>query len=160
MDGGLLDDPELIAAAATDVGLDRTAVAVGRLAGRGGRAAGGHRAARDPSPAARALDHKLGGPPQRAALHGTELRVQLAGRTFSMPGFNPVEAYEAAIANLGADAGPAPEAQNVTELLPGRRAAGDGRGRGDHGPTRRAPSWPRRDPDPGRRGLLLEAAVM
>ena len=35
---------------------------------------GGHPAARSPSPAARALDHKLGGPARGAPLHRAELR--------------------------------------------------------------------------------------
>ena len=74
--GGLLDDPELIAAAAR------------RRRPRSGRARrwcareeveaelqADIAAARTPPPAARALDHKLGGPRSRAALHRAELRL-------------------------------------------------------------------------------------
>ena len=108
---GLVDDPELIAAAAEDAGLDPARA--GRVVrdARGTRGARGRhrRGARSPSAAARALDHKLGGPRGAAPLHGSELRARVRRRTASVPGFNPVEAYEAAIANLapGARAPPA-----------------------------------------------------
>ena len=39
------------------------------------------------------------------------------GRTFSLPGFNPVEAYEAVIANLDPTLARRPVPENVTELL-------------------------------------------
>src|SRR6478736_898179 len=60
--GGLLDDPELIAAAARDVGLDPGELQVW-CAGDDVEAAlqSDIAAARDPLPAARALNHKLGG---------------------------------------------------------------------------------------------------
>src|SRR6476469_3772943 len=58
-------------------------------------------AARRPSAAARALDHKLSGPAdgRRYSAPSYELTGP-NGQTFSIPGFTPVEAYEAAIANL------------------------------------------------------------
>ena len=59
-----------------------------------------------PVPAARALDHKLGGPPERAALHGPDLH-SIDGRS-SVPGFNPIEAYEVAIANRRSGSAPPP----------------------------------------------------
>ena len=162
MAGGLLDDPELIAAAATDVGLDPRARSLVRDSPRSRtRCTRTSRAARSPSPAARALDHKLGGPPRGAPLHGAELRAQLGGRTFSLPGFNPVEAYEAAIANLdpALTRRPKPGVGRRELLALGRRAARDGRGRGDHGRDGRlrTAARPRGAADPGRRGLLLEA---
>src|SRR3954467_5335539 len=63
MVGGLLDDPELIAAAARDAGLDpREPERWGSSAGRRNPPAANVDAPRSPSPAARALGHKLGGP--------------------------------------------------------------------------------------------------
>src|SRR6185369_8492056 len=55
--GQFLDDPEMIAAAAEEAGVDPEAGADARAALDEDIAA-----ARDPSPAARRLDHKLGGP--------------------------------------------------------------------------------------------------
>ena len=64
MGGELPDDPATIAGAAQDAGLDAEQVQAWTQSGRRGRRAGGRpqRAARDPLPAARLLDHKLGGP--------------------------------------------------------------------------------------------------
>jgi hypothetical protein len=101
MDGGLLDDPGLIAAAATDVGLDPEQLL------RWCDSPGVEDAlqediasARNPSAAARALNHKLGGPATQRRYTAPSYELSFAGRTFSLPGFNPIEAYEAAIANL------------------------------------------------------------
>lgn len=101
MDGGLLDDPALTAAAATDVGLDPEQLA------RWCDSPGVEDAlqediasARNPSPAARALNHKLGGPANERRYTAPSYELSFGGRTFSLPGFNPIEAYEAAIANL------------------------------------------------------------
>ena len=100
-------------------------------------------AARAPSPAARALDHKLGGPPgqRRYTAPSYELAARDGGADVRVPGFNPVEAYEAAIANLAPELErrPKPDVRRGGARL-GRRAARDGRGRRDHAarPTRRA----------------------
>ena len=90
----------------------------------------GHPAARSP------VARRAGARPQarrtarRAPLHGAELR----DRRFALPGFHPVEAYEAAIANV------APELTRRAEAGVGRGAAGvggraarDRRDPGDHG---------------------------
>ena len=65
------------------------------------------RAARSPSPASRAQDYKLGGPPEerRYTCPSYELIRVTRRRTgrprrVDLPGFRPVEAYEAALANL------------------------------------------------------------
>ena len=98
MAGGLLDDPALIDAAASDVGLDS-----GELASWCASPAVEDalrediRRSRSPLPAARALDHKLGGPSDERRY--TAPSYVLDGRV-AIPGYNPVEAYEAAIANL------------------------------------------------------------
>ncbi len=96
MQSGLIDDPDLIAAAAGDVGLDPAALASWCAADEVATALEADIAtARDPSPAARALDHKLGGPRQQRRY--TAPSYVIGGVT--IPGMNPVEAYEAAIAN-------------------------------------------------------------
>ena len=112
MTGGLLDDPELIAAAHADIGL--RAAAVGRRRVEAALQAD-IAAARSPAAAARALDHKLGGPPGQRRYTAPSYELRRGDRLAVVPGFNPVEAYETAIANL------APE-------LPAPRAAGLGRG--------------------------------
>jgi predicted DsbA family dithiol-disulfide isomerase len=103
MAGGLLDDPELLAGAASDIGLDPGEVA---------RWSAGEQverelqqdiaAARNPTPAARALDYKLGGPrgERRYTAPSYEIRRPESDQTVTIAGYNPVEAYELAIANL------------------------------------------------------------
>jgi predicted DsbA family dithiol-disulfide isomerase len=102
MIGGLLDDPELIAAAAQDVGLDPVELADWCTTEAVEAALQADiDAARMPSPAAKALDHKLGGPREhrRYTAPSYELRYR-DEPTYAIPGFNPVEVYETAIANL------------------------------------------------------------
>ncbi len=114
MQAGLLDDPELIDGAAADAGLDPATLAtwcasVEVAAALEADAA----AARDPSPAARALDHKLGGPRERRRY--TAPSYVLDG--VAVPGFNPIEAYETAIANRAPDLPRRPKPESVHELL-------------------------------------------
>ena len=120
MAGGLLDDPALIDAAAREAGLDPAQLR-GWSATR--EAADDLRAdiaaARAPSTAARALDHKLGGPAQerRYTAPSYEITDPDAGRSASIPGFNPYEVYEAAIANLAPTLRRRAEPASVEELL-------------------------------------------
>jgi predicted DsbA family dithiol-disulfide isomerase len=117
MDGGLIDDPELIAAAAREAGLDPEALA-GWMERPEVRAALQHDIARsrNPSPAGRALDHKLGGP--REERRYTAPSYVIEGIT--IPGYNPVEAYETAIANLAPELvrRPRPTVQELLEWAP------------------------------------------
>jgi len=100
--GGLLDDPALLAAAAADVGLDGDDLARWSATPAVEDALRADiEAARAPSPAARALDHKLGGPAGERRYTAPSYELRFDGRTFSLPGFNPPEAYEAALANFG-----------------------------------------------------------
>ena len=99
--GGLLDDPALIARATLEAGLDP------RLMGEwlenarvSEELAADMRSARSPTPAAMALTHKLGGHLPERRYSAPSYELSSAGGTFSLPGFNAVEAYEAAIANL------------------------------------------------------------
>jgi 2-hydroxychromene-2-carboxylate isomerase len=120
MAGGLLDDPQLIDDAAADAGLDpatlrawmRDTVARDALESD---AAG----ARDPSPRARALDHKLGGPVQerRYTAPSYELERADGSRAIAVPGFNPADAYETAIANLAPTLPRRGPPESVAELL-------------------------------------------
>jgi len=119
MTGGLLDDPELIAAA-RDVGVDPVAldawcatdeVAVALQADID--------AARTTTASARALDHKLGGPPGRRRYTAPSYEFRRAGEAgdVTVPGFNPVEAYETAIAGLAPELKRRPKPERVEDLL-------------------------------------------
>ena len=129
--GGLLDDPELIAAAARDAGLDPAQLEEWCTHDDVLRALQGDvEAARSPAPAARALDHKLGGPKERRRYTAPSYemaRADGAATPVVIPGFNPIEAYETAIANLAPEQTEAQTRRGCPGV--GRRATRDGRGR-------------------------------
>jgi 2-hydroxychromene-2-carboxylate isomerase len=76
MRGGLLDDPELVAAAARDAGLDPAQLATWCASDEVEAALQADiTAARAPSPAALGLDHKLGGPPGRRRCSGARFAI-------------------------------------------------------------------------------------
>src|SRR4051795_7250673 len=112
--GGLLDDRALIDAAADDAGIDAGALATW-CAGDDVAAAleADAAAARDPLPAARALDHKLGGPREQRRYTAPSYVID----GVAIPGFNPVEAYETAIANRAPDLPRRAKPASVGELL-------------------------------------------
>ena len=117
--GGLLDDPDLIGAAAADAGLDPDALEAWCEEPEVEAALQEDiRAARTPSAAARSLDHKLGGPrdERRYTAPSYELR-RADGAGFAVPGFNPVETYETAIANLAPELPRRPPPASVAEVL-------------------------------------------
>jgi predicted DsbA family dithiol-disulfide isomerase len=120
MAGGVLDDPELIHEAAEAAGLDPSELDAW-LRDESVEAAlrADMAAARAPSPAARALDHKLGGPPEerRYTAPSYELARVDGGGSLSIPGFNAVEAYEAAIANLAPELERRPAPESAEEVL-------------------------------------------
>jgi 2-hydroxychromene-2-carboxylate isomerase len=119
MQRGLLDDPELIAAAARESGLDPADLAEW-CAREDVEAAlqADIEAARTPHPAARALDHKLGGPRERRRYTAPSYELERAdGARSVVPGFNPVETYEAAVANLAPELARRPKPESVEELL-------------------------------------------
>jgi 2-hydroxychromene-2-carboxylate isomerase len=118
--GGLLDDPDLIAGAARDAGLDPDRLAAWCATEEVTLALGADiTAARRPAPAADALDHKLGGPREerRYTAPSYEIVRPEDGVTAVVPGFNPVEAYEVAIANLAPELERRARPASVEELL-------------------------------------------
>jgi predicted DsbA family dithiol-disulfide isomerase len=119
MVGGLLDDPELIATAAREVGIDPANLTRWCAAAPVEEALQADIAAsRSPSPAARALNHKLGGPADERRYTAPSYELTNArGQVFALPGFNPVEAYEAAIANLAPELVRRPRPATVEEVL-------------------------------------------
>ena len=114
MQAGLLDDPQLIAAAASDAAvsaaeLDRWMSDPDVLAALDADAA----AARTPLPAARALNHKLGGPAHERRYTAPSYIID----GVAVPGFNPVEVYETVIANRAPHLERRPVPDSVAEVL-------------------------------------------
>jgi predicted DsbA family dithiol-disulfide isomerase len=114
MVGGLLDDPELIEGAARDAGIDPAELSGWIESPRvAAELEADIAAARAPLAAARALDHKLGGPPQERRY--TAPTYLIGG--IAVPGFNPVEAYEVVIANAAPDLPRRPPPSSAREVL-------------------------------------------
>jgi hypothetical protein len=114
MAGGLLDDPTLIGAAARDAGIDPHALSGWTAAAEtGAELEADAAAARRPSPSARALDHKLGGPPDERRYTAPSYIID----GIAIPGFNPVEAYEVVIANAAPNLTRRPRPSSVQEVL-------------------------------------------
>ena len=114
MQRGLLDDPELLAGAASDAGLDPKAVSAWAAEDlTAAELEADAAAARDPSPAARALNHKLGGPAGERRYSAPSYLID----GIAIPGFNPIEVYETVIANRapGLERRPAP--RSASEVL-------------------------------------------
>ena len=125
--GLALDDPEVIARAATEAGIDPGALD-GWMAEPQVEAAlrEDMRASRSPSPASRAQDYKLGGPPEarRYTCPSYELERTAPAREdwptadrVDLPGFRPVEAYETALANIAPELTRRPDPGTVGEVL-------------------------------------------
>jgi predicted DsbA family dithiol-disulfide isomerase len=118
MAGGLLDDERLIRSAATEAGVYPTDLRLWMGSPRTETALRADiAAARDPSPGARALDHKLGGPRSERRYTAPSYELSVGERSISVPGFNPVEVYETAIANLAPTLLCRDPPADVTELL-------------------------------------------
>jgi predicted DsbA family dithiol-disulfide isomerase len=121
MAGGLVDDPELIRAALVEAGLSPEGMETwARRDDVDEALAADMRAARAPATALRStLPHKLRGRAGRfrySAPSYTFVRPD-GGGTFLLPGFNAVEAYEAAIANLAPELERRPKPETVEKLL-------------------------------------------
>lgn len=118
MVGGLLDDPHLIAAAALDAGLDPEQLDTWAQTDQvGAELRDDIDAARSPSVAARALDDKLGGPAEQRRYTAPSYEIGEGDRALVVAGFNPVEAYEAAIANAVPELKRRDKPADVAELL-------------------------------------------
>jgi 2-hydroxychromene-2-carboxylate isomerase len=119
MQRGLVDDPALIAAAARDIGLVPAQLAEWCVRDDVEEALQADiEAARTPHPPARALDHKLGGPRERRRYTAPSYELTRDdGARSVVPGFNPVETYEAAIANLAPELVRRPKPVSIEELL-------------------------------------------
>jgi predicted DsbA family dithiol-disulfide isomerase len=118
--GGLLDEPEVIDAAAQGAGLDPAELRGWCADPEVERAlAEDVEAARSPSPAARALDHKLGGPREQRRYTAPSYVITRPGdgRSVVIPGFNPPEAYETAIANLAPELPRRPAPDDAAAVL-------------------------------------------
>ena len=114
MAGGLLDDPALIDAAARDAGIDPAVLSEWSASAEvQAELEADAAAARNPSPSARALDHKLGGPPDERRYTAPSYIVG----GLAIPGFNPVEAYEVAIAHVAPDLPRRPRPMSAEEVL-------------------------------------------
>jgi len=74
-------------------------------------------AARAPSPASRAQDYKLGGPPEERRYTCPSYELLASGARVDLPGFRPIEAYEAALANLEPQLERRPDPRSVDEVL-------------------------------------------
>lgn len=121
MAGLLLDEPETIAGAARDAGVDPEALAEWVEEPEVEAALREDvRLARSPSPVALALDHKLAdadGGRRYTAPSYVLSRLDDPSRVLDVPGFNAVEGYEAAIANLAPELERRPAPESVEELL-------------------------------------------
>lgn len=110
-----VDDPDLIVRAAEVTGLAEQHIRNTEHVERALRT--DMAAARDPAPAARALDHKLGGPEAERRYTVPSYELRRGDALIAIPGFNPVEVYEAAIANLAPDLARHAKPESVAELL-------------------------------------------
>lgn len=114
MKGGLIDEPELISAAAAEAGVDPAELGSwSRSPSVATALEEDASAARTPAAPALALPHKLGGPPGQPRY--TAPTYVFGGAV--VPGFNPIEAYEAVIANRAPELFRRPPPESVDELL-------------------------------------------
>jgi predicted DsbA family dithiol-disulfide isomerase len=118
--GELLDDPQTIAGAALDGGLDAEALAAWAAGDDVAAAMEEDKAlARAPMPAARVLDHKLanwsGG--RRYTCPSYEILRLSDGVRIAVPGFQPFSVYDVILANLVPDLGRRVPPEGVEEVL-------------------------------------------
>jgi predicted DsbA family dithiol-disulfide isomerase len=125
--GELLDDSDTLETAAAQAGLPVAELAAWADAPEVHDALGADMAAaRSPSPASRAQDYKLGGPREERRYTCPSYELVRAtpppadwptAARVDLPGFRPVEAYEAAIANLAPELTRRPDPASVEEVL-------------------------------------------
>lgn len=119
MGGELPDEKSTRAGAAQEVGLDASALEDWMASGDTFAALAGDRAAaRDPLPAARLLDHKLGGPAdERRYTCPTYVATTEGSGPAVAPGFQPVESYEVLLANAAPGLQRRADPDGVAEVL-------------------------------------------
>lgn len=119
MGGGLIDEPDVLDAAAAEAGLDPSQVRAWAAEPSVEQALRADaRAARTPLPAARALDHKLAGPDDERRYTCPTFVLHARGREpVVAPGFQPLAAYEVLLANVAPDLARRPDPESVTEVL-------------------------------------------
>lgn len=112
--GEAIDDPAVLAAAARDAGIDPE-----QLAGWDAdeALAADMAAARDPKPAAVALHHKLARDGDGWRYTCPSLELTANGTALVAPGFQPVESYEVALANLLPDVQRRADPESAAEVL-------------------------------------------
>jgi predicted DsbA family dithiol-disulfide isomerase len=125
--GELLDDSDTLEHAAEQAGLPVAELAEWAAAPEVEEALRADmKAARSPSPASRAQDYKLGGPAEERRYTCPSYELVRAtpppadwptAQRVDLPGFRPVEAYEAAIANLAPELTRRPDPGSVEEVL-------------------------------------------
>jgi len=119
MGGDLIDEQEVIDAAATEAGLDADRLwAWTKEAEVERQLREDMLAARTPLPAARALDHKLGGPAEERRYTCPSLVFHVEGRdALVAPGFQPVAAYEVLLANAAPGLDRRADPESAAEVL-------------------------------------------
>jgi predicted DsbA family dithiol-disulfide isomerase len=119
MGGGLPDDPETIGSAAAEAGIDPALLQDWMGADATSDALQADKAAaRNPLPAARVLDHKLGGPADERRYTCPSWEATVEGSPAeTAPGFQPMESYEVLLANMAPDLERRSEPEDVAEVL-------------------------------------------
>jgi predicted DsbA family dithiol-disulfide isomerase len=118
MGGALLDDSDTL-----EIAAERAGLPVGELADYAAdpevQAAleADMAAARAPSPAALAQPDRLGGPAGARRYSCPTYEIELDGRRLDVPGFQPLQAYEGALANLAPDLERRDDPESVEEVL-------------------------------------------
>jgi predicted DsbA family dithiol-disulfide isomerase len=120
--GSLLDEPSTLAAAAQQVGIDPAELEVWLAEPETEELLRQDlAAARRPTPMAVALSHKLAKTEDDAGYRYTcpsyEVQRAADGANLAVPGFQPLAAYEVAVANLAPDAERRADPQDVREVL-------------------------------------------
>jgi 2-hydroxychromene-2-carboxylate isomerase len=119
MGGELPDEPATVAGAAQEAGLDPEQLAAWTTGEDTAAALAADRAAaRDPLPAARLLDNKLGGPPEERRYTCPSYVAMTEGSGPAVaPGFQPIESYEVLLANAAPGLERRDEPSGVGEVL-------------------------------------------
>ena len=118
MAGQLLDDSDTLELAAAQAGLPVAEIAAYCAEPEVEEALRADmRAARSPSPASRAQDYKLGGPPEERRYTCPSYELLAGDARVDLPGYRPIEAYETALANLEPSLTRRPDPESVDEVL-------------------------------------------